>query len=376
MNQTDKSQGKERNSELELHPGSIQILKMVMAFLELFMCKTLVKRIMCLVLIVVGLSNPRITELTGLCNRSIRTLRKAVADDDMENIFTVEGGGRKGKLADVEKEVVEEIEKNNYHSRQQIVDMIFEKFKLKVSLSAVGRLLKKNGIKRLKCGSLPAKADVQKQRNFYETTLYPLMEQAKSGKIVLLFLDASHFVMGGDFLGYIYGATRRFIKTYSGRMRYNILGALNFVSKKVTIVTNDTYITATEVCDLLRKISVEYGGKGIHLVLDNARYQKCKAVQELAEELGIFLVYIPPYSPNLNLIERLWKFVKGKLRTKYYDQFDIFREKIDSIVNSTTNENKSIVDKLINDKVQLFDDLAPLDENSFTSCEQNRGLAA
>jgi transposase len=243
MNQTDKSQGKERNSELELHPGSIQILKMVMAFLELFMCKTLVKRIMCLVLIVVGLSNPRITELTGLCNRSIRTLRKAVADDDMENIFTVEGGGRKGKLADVEKEVVEEIEKNNYHSRQQIVDMIFEKFKLKVSLSAVGRLLKKNGIKRLKCGSLPAKADVQKQRNFYETTLYPLMEQAKSGKIVLLCLDASHFVMEGDFLGYIYGATRRFIKTYSGRMRYNILGALNFVSKKVTIVTNDTYIT-------------------------------------------------------------------------------------------------------------------------------------
>ncbi|MDR0580865.1 MAG: hypothetical protein LBG04_01985 [Holosporaceae bacterium] len=146
MNKTDKSQGKERNSELELHPGAIQILKMVMAFLELFMCKTLVKRIMCLVLIAVGLSNPRITELTGLCNRSIRTLRKAVADDDMENIFTVEGGGRKGKLADVEKEVVEEIEKNNYHSRQQIVDMILEKFKLKVSLSAVGRLLKKTAL--------------------------------------------------------------------------------------------------------------------------------------------------------------------------------------------------------------------------------------
>jgi transposase len=202
------------------------------------------------------------------------------------------------------------------------------------------------------------------------------MEQAKSGKIELLFLDASHFVMGCDFLGYIYGTARRFIKTYSGRMRYNVLGALNFVTKKVTAVTNDTYITATEVCDLLRKISAEYGGKSIHLVLDNARYQKCKAVQELANELGIFLVYIPPYSPNLNLIERLWKFVKGKLRTQYYDQFDIFQEKIDFIVDSTSNENKSIVDKLISDKVQLFDDLDPLDENSFATRKRNECLAA
>jgi transposase len=202
------------------------------------------------------------------------------------------------------------------------------------------------------------------------------MEEAKRGKIELLFLDASHFVMGCDFLGYIYGTTRRFIKTYSGRMRYNVLGALNFVSKKVTTITNDTYITATEVCDLLRKISLEYGGKAIHLVLDNARYQKCKAVQELANELGIFLVYIPPYSPNLNLIERLWKFVKGRLRTKYYDRFEIFQGKIDSIVNSTTNENKDIIDKLINDKVQLFDDLAPLDENSFTIRKPNGCLAA
>ena len=146
MNQTDKLQGKERNSEPELHPGSVQILKMVMVFLEMFMCETLVKRLMSLVLIAAGLSNPRITELTCFCYISIRTLRKAVADGNTENIFTVDGGGRKGKLADVEKEIVEEIGKNNYHSRQQIVDMILEKFKLKVSLSAVGRLLKKTAL--------------------------------------------------------------------------------------------------------------------------------------------------------------------------------------------------------------------------------------
>jgi transposase len=376
LNPTETSQGQERNAETEMHTVSIHIFKMIMSFLELFMCKTLAKRLMSLVLIAVGLPNSRITELTGLSDRSIRSLKKVIADGDTESLFTVGGGGRKGKLADVEKEIVEEIENNNYHSRQEIADMILEKFSLKVSLSAIGKFLKKNGIKRLKCGSLPAKADTQKQSSFYETTLYPLIEQAKSGEIALLFLDASHFVMGCDFLGYIYGTVRRFIKTYSGRMRYNVLGALNFVTKKVTTVTNNTYITATEVCDLLRKISAEYSGKAIHLVLDNARYQKCKVVQELAEELGIALVYIPPYSPNLNLIERLWKFVKSRLRTKYYDRFDIFQKKIDSIVNSTSSENKSMIDKLINEKVQLFKDLVPLDENSFANREGNRCLAA
>ena len=145
------------------------------------------------------------------------------------------------------------------------------------------------------------------------------MNQAKRGKCVLCFLDASHFVMGCDFLGYIYGLTRRFVRTYSGRRRYNVLGALNFISKKVTTITNDGYITATEVCELLSKLALEYAGKPVFLVLDNARYQKCIVVQTLALELGVKLVYIPPYSPNLNLIERFWKFVKSELRTQHHD---------------------------------------------------------
>ena len=138
-------------------------------------------------------------------------------------------------------------------------------------MSAVGKLLKKNGIRRLKCGSLPAKADAVEQRRFYDTVLRPLMALAKEKAVELLFVDASHFVMGCDFLGYIYSIKRRFIKTYSGRKRYNVLGALNFISKGVTTITNDSYITAAEVCDLLRKIALEYTGKTIHLVLDNAR---------------------------------------------------------------------------------------------------------
>lgn len=199
------------------------------------------------------------------------------------------------------------------------------------------------------------------------------MEQAMKGEVALLFMDASHFVMGCDFLGYIYGKARRFVKTWSGRKRYNVLGAMDFITKKVHTVTNDSYITATEICEMLKKLRMEYAGKAIHLVLDNARYQKCRIVQEMALNLDIHMEYIPPYSPNLNLIERLWKFVKGELRTKYYDEFSVFCDKIDSVIDSTTQANKEKVEKLISEKVQLFDNLSLIIENTYADknyCEK------
>jgi len=335
------------------------IIKAVIEFLQLFMCETLSKRIMSMILIVVGVQVSQIAELTGLCSKSILTFQKTIEAGEYENLFHVGGGGKKRKLLDVESEIIDEINKNDYHSQQQIVDMVFEKYGIKVSQSTIHRLLKKNGIKRLKCGSLPAKADIEEQRTYYETILQPLMKMAKMGNVALFFMDASHFVMGCDFLGYIYGAVRKYVRTYSGRKRYNVLGALNFVTKKMTTVVNDTYITSTEICELLRKLSVEYIGTPICVVLDNARYQKCAIVETLARELGIALTYIPPYSPNLNLIERLWKHVKSRLRTKYYHIFNEFKETIDSIINDSSGKDKHLIDRLINEKVQLFDDIPP-----------------
>lgn len=192
------------------------------------------------------------------------------------------------------------------------------------------------------------------------------MEKAEKGSIALLFLDASHFVMGCNFLGHIYGRARRFVMTFSGRMRYNVLGAMDYITKKVLVVTNDSYITATEVCHILRKIAAEYENKEVHLVLDNARYQKCQAVRVLAEQLGLHLEYIPPYSPNLNLIERLWKFVKSELSSKYYSDFSSFKQKIDSIISSTAGKNKPVIDRLIGKGVQLFSCLIPVGQNAFS----------
>ena len=168
----------------------------------------------------------------------------------------------------------------------------------------------------------------------------------KNSAHVLLFMDASHFVPGCDFLGGVYSRVRRFVKTFSGRQRYNVLGAINFKTKKIHTVTNNTYITATEICQMLRLAASEYAGKKIHIVSDNARYQKCEMVTSLAREFAIELVFLPPYSPNLNLIERVWKFTKGKLRVKYYSDFGTFKDTIDSIIKSADNVFKEQISQL------------------------------
>ena len=138
----------------------------------------------------------------------------------------------------------------------------------------------------MKSGSIPAKANVSLQKSFYDTVLQPLMSEAVKNKLTLLFLDASHFVMGCDFLGYLYGKARKFIKTFSGRKRYNVLDALNYVTKKITTISNDTYITAGSVCEMLRKIALEYVGKPVHIVLDNARYGEGEARRALLHQYG------------------------------------------------------------------------------------------
>ena len=94
----------------------------------------------------------------------------------------------------------------------------------------------------------------------------------------------------------------------------------------------------------------------ISLFLDNARYQKCALVMSVATELNIELCYLPPYSPNLNLIERLWKFVKKDcLYSKYYDNFTKFSASISNCLAQTHTTHKSALDSLLSLRFQLFE---------------------
>jgi transposase len=160
-------------------------------------------------------------------------------------------------------------------------------------------------------------------------------------------MDGAHFVQAA-FLGRLWCFARVFLRSPSGRKRWNVLGAYHAITGQLTTVANDGDVTATTVCEMLHKLTKQYAGRPITIVLDNARYQHCKAVEALAKELGITLMFLPSYSPNLNLIERLWKFVKKKcLYNKYYETFEDFKNSINDCLNNIDKQYKSEVATLM-----------------------------
>jgi transposase len=194
------------------------------------------------------------------------------------------------------------------------------------------------------------------QKEFLENELEPRISLAKAGKVKLFFCDAAHFVHGA-FLGYVWSKVRIFLPTPSGRKRYNVLGAIDAITLQLEKVTNDAYINAESVCELLAVLYKKNYGLPIILVMDNAKYQKCELVGALAEILNIELLYLPSYSPNLNIIERLWKWIKKDcLYCKYYKEFGDFKKAIDkSLMKLGEKKHKAELKKLLNLKFQLFE---------------------
>jgi transposase len=120
-----------------------QTITGVIDFLRMFMTETLAKRLICIILLSVGLPNKQVAQLSGFCEKTVKSIKKRLDERDISALFKVGGGGRKSKCAGLEEAIIDEINRNQYHSRQQIADMIFEKYGVKLSVWAVGRLLKK-----------------------------------------------------------------------------------------------------------------------------------------------------------------------------------------------------------------------------------------
>ncbi len=199
---------------------------------------------------------------------------------------------------------------------------------------------------------------VREQREFLDNELKPKLDAALAGRGHVFFVDAAHFVFG-TFLCCLWSIVRIFVRAASGRQRFNVLGAWNAVTRELITITNTTVVNTETMCELLRAVAKRGLIGPVTLVLDNARYQRNALVKGLAAELGIVLLFLPSYSPNLNLIERLWRFMKRKAAYgRYHPTFADFRAAVQDVLDhvQTTHANK--LASLMTLNFQEFDEVS------------------
>ena len=275
-----------------------------------------------------GLRNEDIGLLMGVNVNSVGRYLRCYASEGLAGLCEVNFCGRRSELEDHAELLVSSFKEKPPKSLNEACQRIRELTGIERDPSRVEAFLKRHGFGYRKCGYLPGKADPEGQKQWLEEKLEPRLEEARQGQRVVLFMDAAHFVLG-QFVCMMWCLERVFIRSGAGRNRINVLGALNAISLDISLCINTTYINAEVIMTFLAQIKQQYAQISITIVLDNARYQHCKAVKAVAQQLEIELLFLPAYSPNLNLIERLWKFAKKKiLYGNYFDSPKKFHQAI------------------------------------------------
>ena len=309
-----------------------------------------------------GVAHHTIAKTINVCENTLCSYFRAYLQSRIASITTINFRKPESSLKQFDAVITEYLKETPPTSIKQACSDIEGLTGIVLKETQMRKYLKSLGVRFRKVAGIPAKADVDKQKEFLETELQPRLKEAETGERKVYFMDAAHFVMGA-FLGYVWSFTRIFVKTPSGRQRFNVLGALDAVTNEFLSIMNTTYITSIQVCELLHVIAQKATDPrtnimcAVTIVCDNAKYQRCKLVMETARSLNIELLFLPSYSPNLNLIERIWKFTRKRcLNSKYYPTFDLFKGAISSFLTTMHLTYTAELKTLLTLKFQTFDE--------------------
>ena len=300
-------------------------------------------------------TNKEIANEFGVHTNFVSKWTNSYLKKGIDVIYTNNYGTNISKLEEFSDTLIKYFDKNPPKCINEARAKIIELTDITRCPTRVNAFLKRHDFRLLKAGQIPAKANTTEQVQWVESKLKPTLEEAKSGERAVLFMDAAHFVLL-PYLCYLWSRVRVFIQGSAGRNRINVLGAVDAVTKNVHTLINTTYVSADTVMEFLLQLSKTYVNIPLTIILDNARYQHCQAVKEMAEKLKIELLFLPKYSPNLNIIERLWKHSKKKLLyAKYYDTPDKFHKAIRNYFSNINNTEQEELNKLLSLKFQYFD---------------------
>lgn len=237
-----------------------------------------------------------------------------------------ESGGSLEKLSVEDSKSLEaHLQSHTYLYIKDIVAYVSVVFGVSYSVSGFRYWLKRHGFSYKKPSLVPGKANIEEQRRWIAE--YEQLRQGLSEDETICFIDGVHPTHNTQLAyGWIKKGFRKELAANSGRSRLNLTGALDLISRKI-LIQEDKTLNADSTIAFLKKIEENYPTKSkIHLFCDNARYYRNKSVTAFLETSRMVMHFLPPYSPNLNPIERVWKWMKERvLYNTYYEFFDEFK---------------------------------------------------
>ena len=258
-----------------------------------------------------------------------------------------------GKLSPAAiEELSSHLEESSYMTTKEIIEYVKNTYDEEYSTSGITALLHRMGFTYKYLKSIPGKADEKAQEDFIKK--YKSVKKKMSPEDGMYFIDATHPTHNSiPYRAWVKKGVDKPLNSTVSRQRLNIHGALNIDNFSVTTRYEHTLDKNTAIEILFDLRAKQPKGK-IYIVLDNAKYYQNDDFQKYAKELGIHLLYLPPYCPNLNLIERLWLFfLKKQIYNKYYKTFDDFKNSAKSFFKSI-GKHKAELETLLTENFNIL----------------------
>lgn len=284
-------------------------------------------RIKAVLLLDVGWSGTMIAEALLMDERTVWNYKKQYEEGGQGLLCSDNHAGRQCRLsAEEQADLVEELRKTLYSTAHEVLGYVKRTYGLDYSVSGMRDLLHSLGFTYKKAKVIPGKADAEAQERF-------LAELEEKQKLMghadkLFYLDGvhpQHNTVAGN--GWIPVGEDFELKSNTGRRRVNLNGALDAETHEI-IVREDPSINAESTILLLKTLErLNPDADVIYAVADNAGYYRSRAVHDFLKDSRIEILFLPPYSPNLNLIERVWKFFKSRaLANRYFESYAEFKD--------------------------------------------------
>jgi transposase len=288
--------------------------------------KRVCDRIKALLLYDEGWSPAQIAKVLLLSDQAVRD---HIEDYQTAKKLKPESGGSEEKLSKIQMEKLEaHLQTHTYLYVKDIIGHVQTTFGIAYTVPGMRCWLQRHGFSYKKPALVPGKANKKAQEAWLAE--YEKLRQKLPADESICFIDGVHPTHNVQpAYGWIQKGVRKEIPANTGRSRVNISGSIDIVTHTI-LVQEDLTLNAESTIRFFQKIEAAYPGKRkIHIFCDNAPYYRNKSVSEYLKKSNVSLHFLPPYSPNLNPIERLWKWMKERvLYNTYYEYFEEFKKAI------------------------------------------------